>query len=97
MNATMPTQTTKSVQLRFFDAMAALQERGIIGGLQTFCNRYGLNRTKYSRIRTAVRAESVGLYHNIDMDALTYIVADYGINATWLLTGVGRMFAHDGE
>lgn len=92
MNATTPSIRTQSVQRRFFDAMTALQERGIIGGLQTFCNRYGFNRTKYSRIRTAVRAESVGLYHNIDMDELSYIVTDYGINATWLLTGEGQMF-----
>jgi hypothetical protein len=33
-----------------------------------------------------------GQYHNIDIDALTYIVTDYGINAAWLLTGNGDMF-----
>lgn len=92
MKQTTPTSNTQSVQRRFFDALAHIQERGEIAGLGTFCTRYGLNRTKYSRIRTAVRADSVGMYHHIDMDALTHIVSDYGVNAEWLLTGNGEMF-----
>lgn len=87
-------QTTNqsSVQLRFFEAIDALRERGVIGGLQTFTARYGLNRTKYSRVRTAIRSGAPGQYQNIDIDALSYIVTDYGISARWLLTGNGNMF-----
>lgn len=92
MNATTPSTTTKSVQRRFFDALSAIQESGQIIGLQTFCTRYGFNRTKYSRVRTALSNDTTGRYHHIDMDALTYIVTDYGVNAEWLLTGNGEMF-----
>lgn len=92
MIATKPTTMTLSIQRRFFDALAAIQERGGIIGLQTFCNRYGFNRTKYSHVRKAIRENSVGRYHSIDMDALSYMVTDYGINADWLLTGHGQMF-----
>lgn len=92
MKATTPTSNTLSIQRRFFDAIAVIQERGDINGLQTFCNRYGFNRTKYSRVRTMLHTQSIGLYHRIDMDALTYIVTDYGVNADWLLTGHGEMF-----
>ena len=92
MKAITHTQTTLSIQRRFFDALTAIQERGDIMGLQTFCNRYGFNRTKYSHVRTAIRTESTGRYHSIDIDALSYIVMDYGVNANWLLTGDGKMF-----
>ena len=92
MNATIPSPTTRAVQRRFFDALASIQESGGIVGLQTFCNRYGLNRTKYSRVRTSLANDTTGRYHHIDMDALAYIVADYNVNAEWLLTGHGDMF-----
>ena len=86
------TPNQSSVQRRFFDAIDALKNAGVIGGLQTFTARYGLNRTKYSRVRTAIRSGAHGQYQNIDIDALSYIVTDYGVNARWLLTGNGNMF-----
>ena len=81
------------MQHRFFEAIDALAEKGVIGGLQTFTARYGLNRTRYSRVRTAMRSGVSGQYQKIDIEALSYLVADYGVNARWLLTGNGNMFA----
>lgn len=86
------TETTLCVQRRFFDALDAIIQNRQLKGLKTFCTSYGLNRTKYSRLRESIRTNVTGQYHNIDIDALAYIVTDYGINAAWLLTGNGDMF-----
>ena len=70
-----------------------------IRSLRSFCNDYGLNRTKYSKVRSRkFTQEEVGeedpknIYKLIDIDALSYLVEDYGVNPEWLLTGKGGMF-----
>lgn len=77
-----------AIQERFFQAFDDLKSRSKIKSLQSFCDEYGLHRPKYSRIRS--KAE--GSYKVIDIDALSYLVKDYGVSADWLLTGRGKAF-----
>lgn len=81
------------IQHRFFDAMNMLISQGSLDGLQTFCRRYGLNRPKYSNLRVMITTgRSSASYKYIDIEALSHLVKDYGIDAEWLLTGSGGMF-----
>lgn len=82
------------IQRRFFEAIDLLIESDRIKSLQSFCNEYGLHRPKYSNIRTRTKDESkpgTG-YKFIDLDALAYLVSDYGVSSEWLLLGKGGMF-----
>lgn len=84
----------KELQMRFFQALDMLIESGKIKNLQAFCDEHKLHRPKYSNLRTFAYDESkpgTG-YKFIDIDALSYLVIDYGISAHWLLTGKGGMF-----
>lgn len=85
------------IQKRFFQALDTLIQGGRIRGLKTFCNQYGLHRPKYSNIRTGIRNEGKvdnrdSGYKLIDIDAMAYLVSDYGVSADWLLLGRGGMF-----
>lgn len=82
------------IQRRFFQAIDILIGSDKIASLQAFCNDYGLHRPKYSNIRSFVYDHSKKWtgYKLIDIDALAYIVSDYGISSDWLLTGKGGMF-----
>ncbi len=86
----------KAIQSRFFEALDVLIDSGKVGGgLKAFCEKYELHRPKYSNIRTYVKDENkpgTG-YKFIDIDALAYLVRDYGISADWLLLGRGGMFS----
>lgn len=70
---------------RFFEALAWLKESRQIRGVKTFTDRYGINRRSLRRIQ-----DSPDKY-SLKVGWLTGLVRDYGINATWLLTGEGSM------
>lgn len=82
-----------AIQSRFFEAIEMLIQSGKIKGLQTFCTEYGLHRPKYSNLRNHPEEPKPNTgYKFIDLDALHYLVADFGVSADWLLTGKGGMF-----
>lgn len=85
----------KEIQARFFQAIDMLIESGKIKSLNAFCEQYGLHRPKYSNIRSYSKDETkLGTgYKFIDIDALSYLVTDYGVSSDWLLTGKGGMFS----
>jgi hypothetical protein len=74
------------IQNRFFKALNVLIRQGKIHTLNSFCLKYGLHKSKYYELRDG------GNYKFIDIDALNYLVKDYGVSADWLLTGKGTMF-----
>lgn len=82
------------IQKRFFEAVDLLIESRKLKSLQSFCADYKLHRPKYSNLRTRSRDETkVGTgYKFIDIDALSYLVADFGVSSDWLLLGKGGMF-----
>lgn len=84
-----------TIQHRFFQALDMAIDMGKTKGLQTFCNEHGLNRVKYSNIRTELRNPEKAKptnYKIIDPDAMAYLCKDFGVNPQWLLFGKGKMF-----
>ena len=82
----------EEIQRRFFEALDLLIAQGRLKGIKTFCDEHGLNRTKYSNRRNALASgSSASPYKLIDIEALTYLVKDYGISAEWLLMGKGEV------
>jgi hypothetical protein len=86
----------KEIQARFFQAIDMLIESGKIKSLNSFCEHYGLHRPKYSNIRSYSKDQTkLGTgYKFIDIDALAYLVADFGVSSDWLLLGKGGMFTN---
>lgn len=85
----------KEIQVRFFTALDMLIESNQITGIAGFCRDYNLNRPKYTNLRNYIKDETKRKpksYRLIDIDALLYLVKDYGISARWLITGRGGMF-----
>ncbi len=84
-------QTTDSQQiiLRFYKALKFLKSRKKIRGINTFTNRYNINRWN---MITQMKSPERDMFQ---VAWLTYLVNDYGISAEWLLTGEGSPMSDD--
>ena len=84
----MQTADSQKVINRFFEALRFLKEQKIIRGKQTFTRAYGINRWNMNTLEK-------DLSRDIFQAAwLTYLVNDYGVSATWLLTGRGDILLY---
>lgn len=83
----MTQEEQDNIVRRFFEALAWLKESRQIRGVQTFARRYGIDRRSLYRVRVEPGR------NQLKVAWLVHLVADYGINAQWLLTGEGQM--HD--
>ena len=86
--------TAITIQRRFFIALDDIMSSGRINGLKGFCDKYRLNRSKYSVLKNDIsgnRERTNNSYKLIDIDSLAYL-CDYGVSAEWLLTGKGNMY-----
>lgn len=72
---------------RFFEALEAIRTQKRMRGLKTFTDMYGENFRNVWVIRKEDR--------RIKQEWLTYLVRDFNVSATWLVTGKGRMFTKD--
>lgn len=87
-----------TIQRRFFDVLDILLSSGEIkGGLKGFCELAGLNRVKYSHIRSALDAPleerpNGQSYRVIDIEALSFLCREYRVSSDWILLGRGSMF-----
>ena len=87
-----------AIQKRFFEVLDMLIAQGKIGGLEPFCNQYGLYRPKYSNLRTSLKdPDRKKPYRVIDIDAPIYLIKDYGVSVDWLYFGRGPMFKSQKE
>ena len=82
----MQTVDSQKVIKRFFEAIYALKEAKLIRGKQTFTRAYGINRWNMNTLEKRPESDI------FQTSWLTYLVRDYGVSATWLLTGNGNMF-----
>ena len=86
-------ETTEGIQRRFFAVLDVLISNGSIASLASFCDSHGLNRVKYSNLRSFyTTGRCSARYKVIDLDALAYISADFGVSLLWLIHGKGNMF-----
>ena len=67
---------------RFFAALMHLKLSGKIRGIKTFTDQYNINRKSVYCIKA-------GVMRNLPSWWLQCLVEDYGVSATWLLTGEG--------
>lgn len=82
----MNTPDSIDIVNRFYAAIETLRRDKYIRGLKTFSRRYGINdRNIWLQRREPER--------NIFQPAwLAYLVRDYAVSATWLLTGEGDVY-----
>jgi len=74
---------------RFLDALDAVISMKRIRGIQTFTREHGINRWNFNRMR---KDNSWGKFQ---VEWLGYIVKDFDVSSTWLLTGRGKMFTKE--
>lgn len=81
----MQTEDSQKVVLRFFEALHYLKDQKIIRGKQTFTTRFNINRWNLNSLE---KDPSRDIFQPA---WLTYLVNEYGVSATWLLTGRGEI------
>lgn len=74
-----------AVTKRFFEAIDKLKAQKTIRGLQTFTNKYEINRRNLIRIKKNPEI-------TLKPEYLIYLVRDYDVSAEWILIGEGSMF-----
>lgn len=83
----MQTPESQKIVKRFFEAIYALKANKVIRGKQTFTNRYGINRWNFNTLEKQPERDI------FQTAWLYFLVRDYGVSASWLLTGKGKMFS----
>lgn len=76
-----------AITQRFFEVLDMLKAQKRIRGMQTFTREYGENYWNFHTCRKD------GL--RIKQEWLTYLVRDFDVSPTWLLTGRGGMFTKE--
>ena len=85
----MQTEDSQKIIGRFFEALAYLKECKMIRGKQTFTRAHDINRWNMNTLQK-------DMSRDIFQPAwLTYLVNDYGVSATWLLTGRGDILLYE--
>lgn len=80
------TKETEAIVQRFFLALDTLKDLKVIHGLTNFMDAHGINSRNFYQLR---KNPSRGIFK---VCWLKWIVEDYNLSATWLLTGNGGMF-----
>jgi hypothetical protein len=81
----MQTEDSQKIVKRFFEALQYLKAEKIIRGKQTFTTRFKINRWNLNSLE---KDPSRDIFQPA---WLTYLVNEYGVSATWLLTGRGEI------
>lgn len=81
-------QTNDSIKIvtRFFAVLDLLKKKKEIRGINTFTERYGINRRNMLKL---VKEPERDIFQPA---WLSYLVADYNVSPMWLLTGEGAIF-----
>lgn len=78
--------TGAAITKRFFLVLDVAIAQRRIRGLKTFTDRHGINYWNFSTLKKDQNKRM------LKPEWLAYLVEDFGVNAEWLLTGVGSMF-----
>ncbi len=82
----MNTPVSKQIIGRFYEALDAIIAMGIIRGVNTYCRLYEIDR----RNLLAQRKDLGRGWFQVSW--LQPMVKEYGVSASWLLLGTGKMF-----
>lgn len=82
----MNTPVSKQIMERFYSALDAIIAKKDIRGVATYCRLNEIDRRNFIAQR---KDPERGWFQ---LSWLQPMVKEYGINAEWLLTGMGRMF-----
>lgn len=82
----MNTPISKQIMERFYSALDAIIAKKDIRGVATYCRLYEIDRRNFIAQR---KDPERGWFQ---LSWLHPMVKEYGVNAEWLLTGMGRMF-----
>lgn len=90
------TEIEAGVNRRFFQAMDALEALGSLRSLSGFCDEVGLSAPRFREMRLEYGVTPapgrVSRYSSLNVEALHYLVKDFGVSGDWLLSGRGKMF-----
>lgn len=84
----MQTEDSQAIIRRFFEALYYLKANRVIRGKATFTREHGIDRWNLSKLE---KDPSRDIFQPA---WLYYLVKDYGVSATWLLTGRGEIINH---
>lgn len=87
----MQNNDSQKIVKRFFEAIYRLKTDGAIRGKKTFTEKYGINRWNFNTLEKSPERDI------FQASWLTYLVNDYGVSASWLLTGVGEFYTRSVE
>lgn len=82
----MQTEESQKIIGRFFDALAQLKSDKRIGGKTPFAEKYNINRRNLYKLEKNYEKDI------FQVSWLSYLVRDYNVSATWLLTGEGSFY-----
>lgn len=83
----MQSEDSQKIIRRFFQALQHLKDNKIIRGKQTFTRQFEINRWN---MNTLEKDPSRDMFQPA---WLTYLVKEYNVSATWLLTGRGDIIS----
>jgi hypothetical protein len=72
---------------RFYEALDFLKESKQLRGIQTFTNKYEINKRNFYAVRKNPCSDMFQLIW------ISHLINDYGISAEWLMTGKGGMLS----
>lgn len=75
-----------AIKERFFEAINSLMELGVLAGRQTYCRLAGIDKRNFYAQEEDKSRMLLRPYWVVPL------ITDYGINAKWLLTGMGKMY-----
>jgi len=73
------------IRARFFGVLDELKNLGIIGGITSFSDRTGIDRSNIVRRKNTE-------YGNIPVEWLVALAENYNVRTDYLLLGSGKMF-----
>lgn len=81
----MQSEESQKIIARFYEAIEAIIELGLIKGKSTYCEYYGINRRNFDSQKKNLQR---GWFQ---ISWIVPLVRYYKINPRWLLTGFGPM------
>lgn len=82
----MQNPESQAIVRRFFEALYRLKADRKIRGKQTFTRQYGINRWNLNSLEKEPERDI------FQVSWLSFLVRDYDVSASWLLTGFGDFY-----